>query len=215
MFVEWFLIAIKQIILGISLAAPVGPINIEMIKKGLTKGFWASWLVGLGGMTADILFMLLILIGLTPFVQMHAVTVFLYATGFVMLTFVGFQSMKQAVSRSFSIDVNKPSIKRDKSFFTGFFIALMNPLNIVFWFGVFGSSLSESLQSQTWLSVFLHSFFIIFGILLWNLNIASSIHFTRKFITPKLLRFITLGAGFLLFLFGCQFGFKCISLLIG
>ncbi|MGG1369418.1 LysE family transporter [Priestia megaterium] len=212
---EWFLIAIKQIILGISLAAPVGPINIEMIKKGLTKGFWASWLVGLRDMTADILFILLILIGLTPFVQMHAVTVSLYAIGFVMLTFVGFQSMKQAVSHSFSIDANKPSIKRDKSFFTGFFIALMNPLNIVFWFGVFGSSLSESLQSQTWLSVFFHSFFIIFGILLWNLNISSSIHFTRKFITPKLLRFITLGAGFLLFLFGCQFGFKCISLIIG
>ncbi|MFP7736033.1 LysE family transporter [Priestia aryabhattai] len=129
---EWFLIAIKQIILVISLAAPVGSINIEKIKRGLTKGFWASWLVGLGGMTADILFMRLILIGLTPFVQMQTVTVALYATGFVMLAFVGIQSMKQAVSRSFPVGVNKSSAKRGKSFFTSFFIALMNPLNIVF-----------------------------------------------------------------------------------
>nr|WP_319637813.1 LysE family transporter [Priestia aryabhattai] len=113
---EWFLIAIKQIILGISLAAPVGPINIEMIKRGLTKGFWASWLVGLGGMTADILFMLFILIGLTPFVQMQAVTVALYATGFVMLTFISFQSMKQAVSGSFSVDVNTPLLKEISHF---------------------------------------------------------------------------------------------------
>lgn len=113
---EWFLIAIKQIILGISLMTPVGPINIEMIKRGLTKGFWASWLVGLGGMTADILFMLLILIGLTPFVQMQAVTVALYATGFVMLTFIGFQSMKQAVSRSFSVDINTPLLKEISHF---------------------------------------------------------------------------------------------------
>ena len=30
---------IQQIVLGISLAAPVGPINIEMLKRGIERGF--------------------------------------------------------------------------------------------------------------------------------------------------------------------------------
>ncbi|MGM2834842.1 LysE family transporter, partial [Bacillus cereus group sp. Bce025] len=47
---------IQQIVLGISLAAPVGPINIEMLKRGIERGFWDAWVVGIGGMTADILF---------------------------------------------------------------------------------------------------------------------------------------------------------------
>ena len=39
---------IQQIVLGISLAAPVGPINIEMLKRGIERGFgmpdcWNWW----------------------------------------------------------------------------------------------------------------------------------------------------------------------------
>ncbi len=45
---------IQQIVLGISLAAPVGPINIEMLKRGIERGFWHAWVVGIGGMTADV-----------------------------------------------------------------------------------------------------------------------------------------------------------------
>ena len=47
---------IQQIVLGISLAAPVGPINIEMLKRGIERGFWHAWVVGIGGMTADVFY---------------------------------------------------------------------------------------------------------------------------------------------------------------
>ena len=73
---------IQQIVLGISLAAPVGPINIEMLKRGIERGFWHAWVVGIGGMTADILFMLLIYFGLSSVFMYTYVQAFMYCTGF-------------------------------------------------------------------------------------------------------------------------------------
>ena len=40
---------LNKILLGISLAAPLGPVNIEIIKRGLAYGFWPAFSVRLGG----------------------------------------------------------------------------------------------------------------------------------------------------------------------
>jgi len=34
---------IEKIILGVILAAPLGPVTVEMIKRGLNRGFWAAF----------------------------------------------------------------------------------------------------------------------------------------------------------------------------
>ena len=90
---------IQQIVLGISLAAPVGPINIEMLKRGIERGFGMP-IVGIGGMTADILFMLLIYFGLSSLFMYTYVQAFMYCTGFFLLFYLGFQSVKQGISHS-------------------------------------------------------------------------------------------------------------------
>ena len=78
---------IQQIVLGISLVAPVGPINIEMLKRGIERGFWHAWVVGIGGMTADVLFMLLIYFGLSSVFMYTYVQAFMYCTGFLVILF--------------------------------------------------------------------------------------------------------------------------------
>lgn len=91
---------IQQIVLGISLAAPVGPINIEMLKRGIERGFWHAWVVGIGGMTADVLFMLLIYFGLSSVFMYTYVQAFMYCTGFFLVILFRFQSVKQGISHS-------------------------------------------------------------------------------------------------------------------
>lgn len=41
------------------MAISIGPVNLELIKQELSKGFMPSWLVGVGAMTADIIIMLI------------------------------------------------------------------------------------------------------------------------------------------------------------
>ncbi|MCK9259901.1 MAG: LysE family transporter [Azoarcus sp.] len=44
---------IKGLVLGFSIAAPVGPIGLLCLRRGLEKGFWAAFSSGLGAATAD------------------------------------------------------------------------------------------------------------------------------------------------------------------
>ncbi|MBM7703768.1 LysE family transporter [Metabacillus iocasae] len=209
---EWVIIAIHHLVLGISLAAPVGPINIEMIKRGISGGFWSSWLVGLGGMSADVLFMVFILIGLAPFIQQEAVTFVLYGAGCLMLIYIGIQSIRQAASHAFVFEESHPT-SAQRSYASGFLIALTNPINIVFWFGVYGSTLSHMVHAYTLLQASIASICIIVGIILWNMNIAFTVHFTRRFIHTQLLRVITVIAGIILIGYGAHFGIKFFSML--
>ncbi len=39
------------------MSAPVGPINIAQINKGIKNGFLSAWLVGVGAMSADVVMM--------------------------------------------------------------------------------------------------------------------------------------------------------------
>ncbi|WP_243521437.1 LysE family transporter [Bacillus pseudomycoides] len=205
---------IQQFILGMSLAAPVGPINIEMLKRGIERGFWHAWLVGIGGMSADILFMLLIYFGLSSVFMYTYVQAFMYCIGFFLLFYLGFQSVKQGIFHS-NMEYKQEEIGGlRQSFMAGFLIAISNPLNLVFWFGVYGSTLSSLLTKVTKQEAFLYSLCIIGGIILWNLNIAFSVHFGRKLLKQKALGYITTGAGFILVGYSIHFAYKVLQLFI-
>ena len=42
---------LSYILLGLSLAAPIGPINAAQIDKGIRNGFMHSWLIGVGAVS--------------------------------------------------------------------------------------------------------------------------------------------------------------------
>ncbi|WP_223701647.1 LysE family translocator [Sutcliffiella deserti] len=183
------------IVLGISLAAPIGPINLEIIKRGISSGFYAAWLVGLGGMSADILFLLIIMMGMAPYLQIESVQIFMYGLGSLMLFYLGIQTILSSIKSKRILDLGKPIQK--SSFFVGFGIAAFNPINFVFWFGIFGSSF-QSLLTKGWLITLVGVISLILGIFLWNLNVAFTVHFARAFIKERVLKVVNIGAGIFL-----------------
>ncbi|MBO9128175.1 LysE family transporter [Bacillus sp. 165] len=205
---------IQQIVLGVSLAAPVGPINVEMLKRGIEQGFWHAWMVGIGGMTADIIYMLLIYFGLSSFFMHTYVQVFMYSIGFFLLLQLGLSSLKQGISQKEMKYIKKEMGGIRESFFSGFSIALSNPLNLIFWFGVYGSTLSSLLTKVDRTEAVVYSFCIILGIILWNLNIAFSVHFGRTLLTQRSLNYITAGAGLVLIGYSIHFACKALQLFI-
>lgn len=61
-------ILINGFVLGWSVAWPPGPVNAEMIRRGLLSreqggGFWGTWRVGLGACTGDFLWALSVAAG--------------------------------------------------------------------------------------------------------------------------------------------------------
>lgn len=56
---------LKGLLLGFSIAAPVGPIGILCIQRSLNRGFWAGFVSGLGAATADTVYGLIAAFGIT------------------------------------------------------------------------------------------------------------------------------------------------------
>ena len=140
------LLLIKQIVLGLSIAAPIGPINIEIIRRGLFQGFWPSLLVGAGGMTADCIIMFLMYQGLSYVLALEEVQLILIVIGALVLTYTGLQSFIHQKEPAIVMERDHPMKKGlMHSYLTGVFIAAFNPLNILFWLGILWISFKQFL----------------------------------------------------------------------
>lgn len=197
------------ILLGFSLSVPVGAITIEMIKRGLLDGFWHAWLVGVGGMSADVVLMLLIYFGLAELLTGTAVQITIWLCGCVVLVYLGISGIRDAFrKREFVPGAIRRTDTLIKAYFAGFAIALSNPLNIIFWISIYGSVLASTLQMLAGNQVLLYSSAIFVGIAIWDLVIAGSVHVGRSFTGERFMKWFSIIAGLALIGFGLSFGWQ-------
>ncbi|KAA0550205.1 amino acid transporter [Bacillus sp. BGMRC 2118] len=204
-------IFISYIFLGLSLAAPIGPINAAQLDRGIKQGFFHAWLIGLGSVAADIVYMFTVYMGMVHFIEIPIVKAFLWLFGFFVLVYTGIESIVSAVNLNTTVRNNGDS--RIKTFFTGFFMALSNPLTILFWLGIYGSILAKSASSLQPDQLVLYSFAIILGLLLWDVTMAAVASTFRKVLTNSVLKFISVLSGLSLLGFGLYFGLQAFHLL--
>jgi len=87
---------LSYILLGLSLSAPIGPVNAAQLDKGIRFGFWNAWLLGLGAMAADAAFMLIIYFGFAHFLQTPFMKAFLWTFGCLVLIYTGVEGFQKA-----------------------------------------------------------------------------------------------------------------------
>jgi threonine/homoserine/homoserine lactone efflux protein len=56
-------LCITGFLLGWSVAWPPGPVNAEIVRRGLARGFWAAYGMALGGCTGDAVWALIVMFG--------------------------------------------------------------------------------------------------------------------------------------------------------
>ncbi|MFC7319462.1 LysE family translocator [Halobacillus campisalis] len=207
-----FLLLIRQIILGLSIAAPLGPINIEIIRRGIYQGLWPSLLVGAGGMTADLALMYLMYQGLSEYMTLTWVQLSLLIFGSLVLTYTGIQSFlsKEETLTDARLEGDHRQTSLIRPYLTGLSIAAFNPMNILFWLGVYGSVLSDSFHGDDLVKAFYINSAVFIGIGLWNLNLALTVHFSKVLLNPVILRMISLGSSLFLTGLGVYFAIKAI-----
>ncbi|MEW9110101.1 LysE family transporter [Cytobacillus gottheilii] len=201
----------SYILLGLSLAAPIGPVNAAVLDKGIKKGFFHGWLVGLGAMTADVVYMFAVFMGLVHFLEFPFVKAFLWSFGFFVLVYTGIETIMGAgkiISPKRTNDDTKI-----KSFLSGFFISISNPLTILFWLGIYGSVLAKTVTEFDHVHLALYSIAIFIGLIIWDLFILMIASGFRKTLSGKTLALISIFSGISLIGFGLYFGYQAILLL--
>lgn len=186
----------KGIILGFSIAAPVGPIGILCIRKTLQFGRFSGFLSGLGAAAADTIYGVISAFGLTLISDFLVSGKFwFHIIGGFFLLFLGGRTF---LAKPIEMDQKVSHKTLVGDFISTFFLTLANPLTILSFVAVFaGLGLSENRGSAPLLvlGVFL-------GSTLWWLILSEGVTFFRKKITQKVMIWVNRIAGLIIMGFG-------------
>jgi len=190
---------LKGIILGFSIAAPVGPIGLLCITKSLTKGKLSGFLSGMGAATADMIYGSVAAFGLTAISRfLTSYSTQIKIVGGLFLVYLGIKTFF-AKNSSNSLKNNSNSIIKD--YFSTFFLTLTNPMTIISFVGVFAGMGLVSGKHDFYDSIFLISG-VFLGSGLWWLILSQSVNLFSKNKNNKFLNIINKISGIILFVFG-------------
>ena len=90
---------IEGIILGLSIAAPIGPTNIEIIRRGLKNGWKSAASFYLGVLVALSTYLIFALIGLSYLTKIPIFNLLLLVFGVLVLFYLSYNSIKDFFSK--------------------------------------------------------------------------------------------------------------------
>jgi len=197
--------------IGVALAAPIGPINIEIIRRGLQGGFVRGWLVGLGAVTADTLYCAIVMTGMAPFVTNIWLQIPLFVAGAIVLGYLGYGGLRAAIANT-ATTAAPPSSRQ--SYVTGLAMAATNPMGIVYWLSI-GSALVASAVEQSGQAAAPALLLGVFsGIVGWVTVLSLMTLGGRRFVSPQVMRWFTGLSGALLIGFAVWFAIQGVQALL-
>ncbi len=128
-------------LLGWSVAWPPGPINAEIARRCLARGFWAGYGVCLGASTGDACWAVLVAVGIGVLLNGAGMHLVLGVVSTALLFALAFLFLRGAWRRLRDHDGTRGSRRFDSSrasFLLGMMLALTGPWNIAFWLAVMG-----------------------------------------------------------------------------
>ncbi len=229
---------IAGILLGVSFCAPVGPVTIETLRRGLRGGFRPALALQLGSIIGDTTFCVLAFLGLAPLVTHNAIRIPLWVAGALVLAYLGVSAVKDAMSSANPLASTQqaasslsetvlpaapsllptatclPPASLSNAFRTGAAMSLTNPMAILWWLSIGGAMLASGLTdlSPTGTTAFIASF--VLGCFLYAFFMAALVGFGRQFVRPTVFRAATAVSGLALLVFGGQIGWQALTTLV-
>jgi putative LysE/RhtB family amino acid efflux pump len=204
------------VLLGLSVAAPIGPINVEIIRRGLTESSRSAFLIGLGAVSADCFYFSLALAGagaVTAATESRAVTALGLALGGTMLAGLGLRTirgMRSIQSPPAGLAVSASSGGEGqaglRTYLLGLALTLANPMTIALWLSVaagFAAAAGTAGQAPV-----LRLAGVFSGALGWVCFVTAATAWARRWIRPELMRGVNLVSGLILVGYGLWFWSK-------
>lgn len=178
-------------LLGLGAAVPLGPINIIIMNQAL-KNYRFGVAVGFGALSADILYLSIILLGVISFIDSPLFLNTLGVLGSFFLLYMGIMIFQ---SRDKRVDTTLEKVKTKKIlnlYFYGFILTLLNPYTIAFWSSIAGYTLHQELD------IFFTLLGMISAICLWVIFMPYFISRAKHKITQKTSFYINIFSSIIL-----------------
>ena len=189
----------KGLMIGFSIAMPVGPIGLLCIRNVLTFGILCGLVTGLGAACADAIYGAMAGFGVTAISTfLEANGAYLQSTGALFLCYLGVSTFLGKTANSSN---KEATLTHSRAFLATFFLTLTNPMTIISFAAVYAglgighdnSSVNSALT--TTLGVFL-------GSAIWWMILSLTASFFRERINLTSSRWLNKFSGLILFGFG-------------
>lgn len=197
--ISGWLLFLKGMGLGISIAAPVGPIGVLCIQRTLKKRFPSGFFSGLGAATADLLYGSLAGFG-ALWLGNHLVQIQtpLRLVGGSILVLMGVRAFLQKEQQAANTG---KSHGLTGDYFSTFLLTLTNPITIFSFAAVYGGLGLGSAETSTWqMGLLVLGVFV--GSVAWWLTLSSLVALLRGRFKPQFYKVINKIAGVVLVGFG-------------
>ncbi len=199
---------LQGILLGFSIAAPVGPIGVLCIRRTLANGRLSGLVTGLGAATADAVYGAIAAFGLT------AISGFLVAQqnwlrllGGAFLVYLGIRTL---LSKPAAEPALAGSSTLAGDYASTFLLTLTNPLTILSFVAVF-AGLGLATNGQSYGSAVGLVAGVFCGSALWWLTLSTAVSVLRNRFTPRSLRWVNIVSGAII----AGFGLVALASLVG
>jgi len=194
-----FSLLLRGLLIGFSIAAPVGPIGVLCIRRTLAEGRLAGLVTGLGAATADALYGCIAAFGLTFISSFLIRQQFLLGlVGGLFLCYLGLRTIMAVPSEQAAAAGGKSLFGMYAS---TFLLTLTNPLTILSFAAIYAGL---GLTSQT--GGYLSAAVLVLGVFLgsagWWLLLSGGVSLLRGRITPSTLRWVNRISGAIILGFG-------------
>lgn len=185
---------LSKILLGITLAAPIGPVSVEMIKRGLKNGFLSAFIVRLGAAIGNFTCLVFSYYGLLQLKGTSYVITTLSIISSLILIKKGYIYLTKHLSLTASSqDSNTHGIM------TGLYLSIANPIAFIFWSGIITNS------ANAFDTGLLFNSLIIVGVIIWGAAFSAFLSLGKKYVTYKTLAYVNKTSGAVMLYFGLTF----------
>lgn len=193
-------VLLSSMVIGFSIAAPVGPIGVLCMRRTLVYGRVIGWLSGLGAASADAVYGMIAALGMGLVITILTdQMLYLQIIGGLFLLYLGattFLAPIKPLDLSSGDAVTLPAWQAVSSTFA---LTLTNPLTILSFLGIFSGYTQVGTTASYWvvLGVFL-------GSLLWWTLLSGGVALVRNYLQPTWLGWINRVAGAIIVIFALQ-----------
>ncbi|MHA2253161.1 MAG: LysE family translocator [Candidatus Kariarchaeaceae archaeon] len=202
--------------LGFTLAAPIGPVNMEMLKQGISgkdHRFFLSLFTGIGAMSGDfIIAMSVLFIGselLEDLLNNDPLKIALFLLNSFTLFFIGINALFMKFNtykRQFSLPdstnhVNEALSDINKQYVKGLVLVLTNPWTFMWWISFGPIILERDITLDTFSERTLVTLMFLVGIFSWVFFISVATRISSSFTSPSIQYNIMRVSGFLIIVF--------------
>lgn len=192
---------LKQLIFGLLLgwgvAIPLGPMNLEIIRRSLRYGSLYGLALGTGACSADVTFLALLSLGALTILEHPLVLQIVGILGSLVLAYFGYSALKM---RSHAQWGATSELQKTYSLFRhwaeGYALTFLNPYTIIFWSSV-SSQIALTAQSGQY-AIYYAGAGVLLGTCSWNVGLTTFIHFTRHHFSAKMMRVFNILGGLML-----------------